>query len=60
MSNRDKQLDTSGLKMFSSKDRINLVTIKGLMTPGVTPHPEFSADGFDELVERILTARKNG
>ncbi len=59
MGNRDKQLDTSCLKMYSAKDRINLVTIEGLMTPGVTPHPEFSADGFDELVERILTARKN-
>ena len=30
------------------------------MTPGVSPHPEYEADGFDELVERILTARKNG
>lgn len=60
MSNRDKQLDTSKLKMYSAKDRVNLVTIEGLMTPGVTPHEVYSADGFDELVERILIARKNG
>ncbi len=59
MSNRDRQLDTSNLKMYSAKDRINLVTVEGLMTPGVAPHEVYSADGFDELVERILIARKN-
>lgn len=59
MSNRDRQLDTSNLKMYSAKDRINLVTVDGLMTPGVAPHKVYSADGFDELVERILIARKN-
>lgn len=54
------QLDLSGIKTYSAQDRINLVTIDNMMTPGVTPHEEYTADGFDELVSRILEARKNG
>lgn len=29
-----------------------------MMTPGVTPHEEYKYEGFDELVERIVKARK--
>ncbi|NLA76736.1 MAG: hypothetical protein GX851_02705 [Clostridiales bacterium] len=54
------QLDLSGIKTYSAQDRINLVTIDNMMTPGATPHEEYTADGFDELVSRILEARKNG
>ncbi|NMP38447.1 MAG: hypothetical protein GX051_10075 [Clostridiales bacterium] len=54
------QLNLSGIKTYSAEDRINLVTIDNMMTPGVTPHEQYSSDGFDELVERIITARKNG
>ncbi|MBQ7689558.1 MAG: hypothetical protein IJT27_10125, partial [Clostridia bacterium] len=58
--NRQKQLDFSGIRTYSAHDRINLVTIDNMMTPGVTPHEPFTADGFDELVDRILAARENG
>lgn len=57
---RQQQLDFSGIKTYSAKDRINLVTIENMMTPGVTPHEEYVSDGFNELIERIITARKNG
>ena len=57
---RQKTLDFSGITTYSSKDRINLVTIDNMMTPGVTPHEEYIYEGFDELIERIIRARKNG
>ncbi len=57
---RQQQLDFSGIKTYSASDRINLVTIEKLMTPGVTPHEEFVHEGFDELIERIVRARRNG
>lgn len=57
---RQQQLDFSGIKTYSAKDRINLVTIENMMTPGVTLHEEYVSDGFNELIERIITARKNG
>lgn len=60
MLRRQMQLDFSGIKTYSAEDRHNLVTIDNMMTPGVTPHEEFVYDGFDELVERIVKARKNG
>ena len=58
--NRDRQLDFSGIKTYSALQRRNLVTVEGLMTPGVTAHENFEAEGFGELVERIARARKNG
>lgn len=56
---RDQSLDFSNIKTYSAKDRINLVTIENMMTPGVTEHEVYAADGFDDLLGRILTARKN-
>ena len=44
---RQQQLDFSGIKTYSAKDRINLVTIENMMTPGVTPHEEYTSEGFD-------------
>ena len=38
---RQKTLDFSGITTYSSKDRINLVTIDNMMTPGITPHEEY-------------------
>ena len=56
---RSRTLDYSKLITYDARDRKNLVTIETLMTPGVTPHEVYTADGFDVLTERILTARKN-
>ncbi len=56
---RDQSLDFSGITTYSAQNRINLVTIDKLMVPGVTEHEEYTAEGFDELIERIVTARKN-
>ncbi len=57
---RSLQLDFSQIKTYDANIRTNLVTIENLMVPGVTPHEEFSEDGFSELIERIKEARKNG
>lgn len=57
---RTKALDFSGLTLYSAKDRHNLVTTDNIMTPGVTKTQEFIHEGFDELVEKIVAARKNG
>ena len=57
---RNQTLDFSGIKTYDANDRINLVTIKNMMTPGVTPHEPYTADGFEELIDRIASARKNG
>ncbi len=53
------QLDFSKIRTFPVKDRYNLVTIDNMRRPGfdaVTPwdHPD-----FNELVERIILARRN-
>lgn len=54
-----KQLCLDGVHMQSARGRVNLVRIETLMNPGdpVTP---WDAEGFDELAERILQARRNG
>lgn len=57
---RSRQLDYSAVNTYSSAIRRNLVTIENLMTPGVTPHADYEADGFDELIDRIVEARRNG
>lgn len=57
MNRRKQTLDFSGVKTFSAKNRVNLVTIDNMMTPGVTPHEEFEYEGFEELVDRIVKAR---
>ncbi|MCL2512893.1 MAG: hypothetical protein FWF08_03235 [Oscillospiraceae bacterium] len=60
MERRKMQLDLSGITTYSANDRINLVTIENMLTPGLSEYEEYSADGFDELAERIIAARGNG
>jgi hypothetical protein len=57
---KSRILDFSEIKTYDSNDRHNLVTIDNLMTPGVTPHEEYVHPDFDELIEKIVAARKNG
>ena len=48
------------IKTYDAHDRTNLVTIESMFRPGVDPVPEWTDDGFDELVERVAVARHNG
>lgn len=57
---RSAMLDLSGVKTYDAHQRRNLVTIENLMVPQITPHEEFDEEGFSELIDRIVTARKNG
>ena len=56
---RGLTLDLSKITTYDANIRTNLVTIDNLMTPDVTPFEPFCAEGFDELCERIVAARKN-
>ncbi|MBE6884261.1 MAG: hypothetical protein E7487_06615 [Ruminococcaceae bacterium] len=51
-------LDFSAVTTYPTSERYNLVTIDNLMTPG-EEHECFAQEGFDELVERVVKARKN-
>ena len=53
-------LPFDAIKTYDSHDRRNLVTIESMFKPGVDPVPEWTDDGFDELVERVAAARHNG
>ncbi len=57
---RDEQLDFSGIRTWSARERTNIVKIEDLFTPDVTSVPEWHDPNFDELVDRIVTARRNG
>jgi len=59
-SGRSRVLDLSEVKTYDSHERINLVTIDNLMTPGVTPHEKYEHPDFDTLISKIVEARKNG
>ena len=50
----------SGIKTYDAHDRTNLVTIESMFRPGVDPVPDWTDEGFDELVERVAVARHNG
>ena len=56
---RQQILDLSGIRTFSARERKNLVTIDQLLQPDHAQHPVYQAPGFDELITRILDARKN-
>ena len=60
MKRRTMELDFSGITLYPAGSRHNLVTTENIMTPGVTERPEYTAEGFDTLIEKIVTARKNG
>ena len=57
---RTKELDFSGITLYSAADRHNLVTAENIMTPGVTETPDYDAEGFSELVDKIVEARRSG
>ena len=48
------------IKTYDAHDRTNLVTIESMFRPGVDPVPEWTDDGFDELVDRVAKARLGG
>ena len=56
---RSRILDLSEIRTYDSHDRHNLVRVDNMMNVG-DPHEEYTSDGFDTLVDRIVTARKNG
>ena len=56
---RNPGLPFSGIRTYDSHDRHNLVTIESMFRPGVDPVPEWTDDGFEELLERIALARRN-
>lgn len=53
-------LDFDKIKTYSANDRINLVRIDNLKRPGVYEFTDYTADGFDELVERLKKAKAGG
>ncbi len=57
---RTKELDFSGITLSTAAGRHNLVTTENIMTPGVTEVPDYAAEGFDTLVEKIIEARRMG
>lgn len=58
------RLDFTRIRTFSTKDRVNLVTLANLRTPDAAADadelPDWGGAELDELVERIATARENG
>ena len=55
---KNPRLSFENIHTNSATERINLVTVEGMLTPDGSPIPAWDANGFDELVERILLARK--
>jgi hypothetical protein len=47
------------IKTYSASDRINLVTIENMMVPDNDQVDEYTNKDFDELIDRIIVARKN-
>ena len=60
MTPQNRQLPFDKIKTYSAQERINLVTIEQMLTPGEAPVPDWDQDGFDTLVDRILSAREKG
>lgn len=54
------QLDFSAVNTYPAANRRNLVTVEKLMVPGITPHKVYDDPDFEELIDRIVKARKNG
>ena len=57
---RRRELDLSGITLYSAADRHNLVTVETLLTPGSGETPVYDAEGFDELCRRIIAAKRRG
>ena len=60
MERKYMQLDYSGVTTYSAQNRHNLVRIDTLLTPGISPVPAWDSEGFDELAQRIQTAKQGG
>ena len=56
---RECMLDFSGIRTYPVKERHNLVTIDNMRRPETDSVEPWGNDDFDELVERIVIARKN-
>jgi hypothetical protein len=54
------QLDFSNIKTFPVKERVNLVTIENLSKPGIDEVLPWGNNDFNELVDSIVAARKDG
>lgn len=57
---QDGRLRFDNIRTYSSKDRVNLVTLETLKTPDVDEVPDWGGPELDTLCERILVARRNG
>ncbi|MBN2852291.1 MAG: hypothetical protein JXQ23_06085 [Clostridia bacterium] len=55
-----KQLDFKNIKTYSVKERINLVRIDTLMTPGKEDIKAIDDNDFSNLVDAVIKARKAG
>ena len=56
---RRRQLPFDAIVTQSARSRHNLVRIDNLATPGVTPAPEWDAEGFDEFAGRVRRAMED-
>lgn len=54
------QLDFSNIKTYSVKERTNLVTIENMAKPSIDDVTDWGNADFDELIKRIVHARKDG
>ncbi|HML48383.1 MAG TPA: hypothetical protein PKE04_16695 [Clostridia bacterium] len=54
------RLRFDNIKTYSSKGRVNLVTLETLRTPDADDVPDWGGPELDTLCERILAARRNG
>jgi hypothetical protein len=54
------QLDFANIRTYSVKGRHNLVTIDNIAKPGIDEVRDWGNEDFDELVDRIAEARRNG
>ena len=54
------EMDFSKIKTYSIKDRQNLVTIDNMACPYDDNPPPYGDKAFEELIDKIIKARKNG
>ena len=52
------QIDFSNIRTYPVKERVNLVTIDNMARPGIDEVPEWFNRNFEELVDKIVQARR--
>ncbi|MGI6691498.1 MAG: hypothetical protein ACOX63_11780 [Christensenellales bacterium] len=57
---RFERLSFEYITTYSTQNRVNLVSIDTLLTPGESPVQPWGDDSFDALCGRIVKARENG